>query len=177
MNFITNSLWELLVFIIKWIAILGGLFYLGRYFYTMSYRLKASTKAQEVRVQNQALRLQAYERMALFCERISIPQLLYRLNASGISATALRDSMLVAIQMEYEHNVTQQIFVSTKLWKIISLAKDDTAYNIQRAAAELPEDASGQDLVMKLSELHSKSEYNANQKALEAITQEVSLIV
>lgn len=177
MGYIGTSLWDLLVFLIKWTAILGGIFYLGRYFYTLSFRLNATKKNQDVRVQNQNLRLQAYERMALFCERISIPQLLYRLNGSNMSAAGLRDAMLVAIQMEYDHNVTQQIFVSTKLWKIISLAKDDTAYVIQKCAAELPDGAPSQDLVLKLSEHLSKSEYNANQKALEAINQEVSLIV
>lgn len=177
MGYLGTTAWDLLMFLLKWAAILGGIFYMGRYFFTLSYRLKASSKAQEVRVKNQNLRLQAYERMALFCERISIPQLLYRLNASHMTAAELRDSMLVAIQMEYDHNATQQIFVSTKLWKIISLTKDDTAYNIQRTAAELPENATGQELVLKLSELHSKSDYNASQKALEAINQEVSLIV
>lgn len=177
MGYIGTSLWDLLVFLIKWAAILGGIFYLGRYFYTLSFRLSATKKNQGVRVQNQNLRLQAYERMALFCERISIPQLLYRLNASSMSAAALRDAMLIAIQTEYDHNVTQQIFVSTKLWKIISLSKDDTAYIIQKYAAELPDGATSQDLVIKLSEHLSKSEYNANLKALEAINQEVSLIV
>ena len=72
------------------------------------------------------LRLQAYERLSLFCERISIPNLLLRLKAEGMQAGALRYAMLMAIQQEYEHNITQQVYVSDQLWQIINLAREDT---------------------------------------------------
>ena len=72
------------------------------------------------------LRLQAYERLSLFCERISIPNLMLRLKTDDMQSGALRYAMLMAIQQEFEHNITQQVYVSEKLWQIINLAKEDT---------------------------------------------------
>jgi hypothetical protein len=70
------------------------------------------------------LKLQAYERLALFCERISVDTLLYRINHHDMSGIELRSSLMIAIQQEFEHNLTQQIYVSENLWKIIKLTKD-----------------------------------------------------
>lgn len=72
------------------------------------------------------VKLQAYERLSLFCERISIPNLVMRLNAHEMTPDALYKSMLISIQKEYEHNLVQQIYVSDQLWEIIKLAKDQT---------------------------------------------------
>ncbi|HMW75898.1 MAG TPA: hypothetical protein PKD40_09585, partial [Saprospiraceae bacterium] len=58
------------------------------------------------------LKLQAYERLSLFCERISIPSLILRLNQPGMNTQALRYAMLISIQKEFEHNITQQMYIS-----------------------------------------------------------------
>ncbi|MFZ1704280.1 MAG: hypothetical protein WAT79_08030 [Saprospiraceae bacterium] len=70
------------------------------------------------------LKLQAYERLVLFCERITADQMIYRINHSGMDANELRNALLITIQQEYEHNLTQQIYVSEQLWQIIKLSKD-----------------------------------------------------
>ena len=84
------------------------------------------------------LKLQAYERLMLLCERISIPNLTYRLANKDISKEQLQTAMMIAIQQEYEHNLTQQIYVSDKLWDIINLAKDQTIQLISKAAGDPP---------------------------------------
>ena len=71
------------------------------------------------------LRLQAYERLSLFCERIAIPSLILRLRQEGMTAGDLRMSMMVATQQEFEHNITQQVYISGQLWQIIKIARDD----------------------------------------------------
>ena len=57
------------------------------------------------------LRLQAYERLSLFCERITIPNLIMRLKTEGMQAGALRVALMMAIQQEFEHNLTQQVYI------------------------------------------------------------------
>jgi hypothetical protein len=71
------------------------------------------------------LRLQAYERLSLFCERISIPNLLLRLRTEDMTNNQLKVALLIAIQQEYEYNISQQIYVSDTLWKIIQYARDE----------------------------------------------------
>ena len=72
------------------------------------------------------MRFQAYERLTLLLERIRIPNLVMRLQTSESSATDLMKAIVISVQKEYEHNLTQQIYVSEELWKIISLTKDST---------------------------------------------------
>ena len=72
------------------------------------------------------LRIQAYERLMLFCERINIEQLVYRIREPNMKVKSLQSALMIAVQQEYEHNLSQQIYVSGKLWKILELAKNET---------------------------------------------------
>lgn len=70
------------------------------------------------------LKLQAYERLMLFCERIHPVKLALRLNHKELGGKELTNAMLIAIEQEFEHNLTQQIYISEQLWSIIRLAKN-----------------------------------------------------
>jgi hypothetical protein len=99
-------------------------------------------------VSNQTLplRLQAYERMVLFVERVNPANMLIRLSANEYNAAELHSLVVTEIRNEYQHNVTQQIYVSARAWGIIRRIKDDTMSIVTNAVKGLPEDASGLDL-------------------------------
>lgn len=97
------------------------------------------------------LRLQAYERLLLLCERISIPNLVGRLRTEGASASDLRMAMLMAIKQEFEHNVTQQIYVSENLWKILLMARDNTANTLDVVAQKLESTATAEAFIGEMS--------------------------
>lgn len=84
------------------------------------------------------LKLQAYERLIMLCERISVDNLAYRLSNSDMGVKELKNAMLIAIQQEYEHNITQQVYVSENLWKILRLAKDQMQDVISRTDGITP---------------------------------------
>jgi len=71
------------------------------------------------------LKLQACERLILFLDRVSIPNLIGRVKTGSSQTPDLSTFMMLAIQKELEHNITQQLYVSGKLWEIISLIKDE----------------------------------------------------
>jgi hypothetical protein len=81
------------------------------------------------------LRLQAYERMCLFLERITPNNLLLRLVPSAISALELQQIILHEIREEYNHNVAQQLYVSTHAWEQIVNAMNETVAIVNQAAA------------------------------------------
>lgn len=83
---------------------------------------------------NQALKLQAYERLSLLMERISVQNLLLRNQAGDLSASAFTTQLLLTIRSEFEFNVTQQVYVSDPLWQIILQARDNVSQLITRAA-------------------------------------------
>ena len=83
-----------------------------------------------VRQQNEKmtlpLKLQAYERLILLCERIDIIELVLRLKAPGTNANELKSALLLAIQQEFEHNLTQQLYVTEELWHVLLAMKSKT---------------------------------------------------
>jgi hypothetical protein len=72
------------------------------------------------------IRLQAYERVALFLERINPNSLVMRMHKPGMSARQLQSDLLQIVRAEFEHNMAQQIYMSPAAWKAIRAAKEET---------------------------------------------------
>lgn len=92
------------------------------------------------------VRLQAYERMALFLERIEPNQLLFRVNNPELTAAQMQAVLLSTIRSEYEHNMSQQIYISPEVWESIKRAKENVVNAINIAAGKLPPEAMAIDL-------------------------------
>ncbi|WP_320815702.1 hypothetical protein [Flavobacterium sp.] len=88
--------------------------------------------------QSQALpiRLQAYERMVLFLERINPAQLLLRVSPPNTSKEDYATFLIHSIQTEFEHNLTQQVYLTSNTWDIINKAKNSTIQLIRRKSIE-----------------------------------------
>lgn len=138
-------------------------------------------KMLELRKQQQEatlpIRLQAYERLSLLCERMSIPNLLLRVRREGMTASELRLALLLAIQQEYEHNITQQVYVSQQLWEIIKIARDDAVNTVSLVAEKVGSGASAREFSEVLVNFLSKRESTGPDKALEAIKKEAGLLL
>ena len=79
------------------------------------------------------IRLQAYERLALFLERISIPSLVVRVAPKSADKAAYENLLIKNIENEFDHNLSQQIYMSDECWNIIKAAKNATIQAIRRA--------------------------------------------
>lgn len=169
---------ETLLEIIK-LTIPGMLTFLAAYFVLKMY-LDNQQKMQQLKMQQEQvqaglpMRLQAYERLSLFCERIAIPSLLLRVRREGMSASELRIGLLIAIQQEYEHNITQQVYVSSQLWEIIKLARDESINFISIVAEKVGGKAEGKELANMLIGLINQQDAMAVDKALLAIKKEAA---
>jgi predicted AlkP superfamily phosphohydrolase/phosphomutase len=97
-------------------------------------------------------RLHAYERMTLFLERMSPHNLLVRLNAGSIPAKEFQQILLTEVRNEYNHNVSQQVYISEEVWELIKNAKEDLIVIINDAASEVGEENSSLDLSKKIFE-------------------------
>ncbi len=78
------------------------------------------------------IRLQAYERMALFLERISIPSLVVRVAPKSADKNAYEQLLIRSIENEFDHNLSQQIYMSDDCWNIIKAAKNATIQSIRK---------------------------------------------
>ena len=78
------------------------------------------------------LRLQAFERMTLFLERINPGKLLIRLSPNSENKNDYENLLISSIEQEFEHNLTQQIYMSDECWTVIVTAKNATIQMIRR---------------------------------------------
>lgn len=113
--------------------------------------------------------INAYERLVLLCERIQPDKLAIRLQSPNLDAQALSQAMIVAIHQEFEHNITQQIYISENLWNILCLMRDEVIFEVIQISAELPPGSESRILTQKLLEKKQDSPLN---QALIAIRKE-----
>ena len=113
--------------------------------------LKEMIKKEQTRdrfslmMQNQKVtlpvKMQAYERLTLFLERITPDSLIIRTNKPGMTAGQLQQSLLQAIRSEYNHNMSQQIYISHKAWELVKNAMSNVIKLINTSAIQVkPED-------------------------------------
>ncbi len=80
------------------------------------------------------LRLQAYERMTLFLERSNPSKLLLRVTSVNNDKDAYMQSLLATIEQEFEHNLSQQIYISDKCWNVIIASKNATMHIVKKTS-------------------------------------------
>lgn len=87
------------------------------------------------------VRMQAYERMVLFLERIAIPSLVVRVAPVSEKKSDYENLLIKSIETEFDHNLSQQIYMSDECWNIIKAAKSATIQMIRKAAISEAETA------------------------------------
>jgi hypothetical protein len=119
------------------------------------------------------IRLQAYERLALLLERIKPESLLLRNASANLSAGQYRTILLTTIRSEFEHNLSQQVYVSRILWAATKNAKDEISKIINLAVGKTGMEASGADLATAILDIYMKIETSPADIALEALRKEI----
>lgn len=114
---------DILKYTIPALIVFASVYFLFKKFLSQQYQMEVLKYRQSQKSEVIPLKLQAYERLMMFCERMTIDNLSYRLNNSDLEVKDLRAAMMIAIQQEYEHNASQQVYVSEKLWEIIQYVK------------------------------------------------------
>lgn len=118
------------------------------------------------------IRLQAYERMALYLERISPNSLILRTFRPGMDLKALQIAMTKTIRDEWEHNLSQQVYLSTESWNRIREAKEEMINLINGSAVKLPPDADPTSLAGAIFESVAKSK-TPTDEAIEFMKKEI----
>ena len=85
------------------------------------------------------LKIQAYERLVLFIERIQFPVLVKRVFHPGISRNDFQFSILQNVQDEFEHNLAQRLYVSESTWQLIVMAKEEVLQNVNAVFNDNPD--------------------------------------
>ncbi len=88
------------------------------------------------------IRLRGYERLALLLERITPEHMLLDMNLSEMTCADVQRQLLQTIRLEFDHNVSQQVYVGDEVWQAIVLAKEETIRFVNTCASQFtPTDA------------------------------------
>ncbi len=97
-------------------------------------------RKQELRVkfseETLSLRLQAYERIILFLERIKPESMVMRIAQSNMTVFELQRALLNNIREEFEHNLSQQIYLSSDAWSVVVAARQSINQLVSSTADE-----------------------------------------
>lgn len=168
---------ELVVVLISFVpAVLVALtaYYVLKMNQEKELRIMALNFKQENKKIINPIRLQAYERVALFLERMRPESLLLRVSSSELSAVQYRILLLANIRSEFEHNLSQQVYISGLLWQTTKAAKEDLFKIINLASGRVADDASGADLAAKILELNIEQPIQPIDEALDLLRKEIT---
>jgi len=119
------------------------------------------------------IRLQAYERLALFLERISPNNLILRLNSSELNSREFQHVLLHEIREEFNHNLSQQIYISEELWDLVSKTVDQIIALINTSAEKIDKKTGGMDLAREIFKEISNNKTDPVRHALSAMRMEI----
>ena len=129
---------------------------------------------ESIQKESLPIRLQAYERLTLFLERISPQNLLKRVSPISQEVEDYKSLLTQTVEQEYEHNLSQQIYVSDPCWRIVSAAKNST---IQTIVSFKNKDVStANDIRPLLLDILLNNEVTA-EMALNFLNEEVSILL
>jgi hypothetical protein len=123
------------------------------------------------------IKLQAYERIVLFLERISMESLLVRVSTPDMTSAQLHSALLTTIRSEFEHNLSQQIYMSPQAWEVVKNARSGTIKAINSEAEKMPPAAKGIDLSRQLLTRVMELDKEPTRVAIEFLKGEVARMI
>jgi hypothetical protein len=132
----TDKILELAFYTLPALITGGVAYYLFDSYFKDQQHTRRWLAQKENQKQALPLRLQAYERMALFLERINPAKLLIRVAPLNDDKMAYQNLLIYHIEQEYEHNLTQQIYITDECWTMVLTAKNTIIQNIRKTTAD-----------------------------------------
>ena len=163
---------EVLKYTIPALVVFATAYYLLKLLLDERQRIDRAILRNDAQKITLPIRLQAYERLTLLCDRAGVVNTLFRVRAHGMKVRDLRTALMLAISQEFDHNTSQQLYVSETLWQIIQFAKHDTLSMVTSAGMDLDPNADGELLFSALLEALEAQQPPTLQKAIIAIRTE-----
>ncbi|MEM8893932.1 MAG: hypothetical protein AAGC88_05085 [Bacteroidota bacterium] len=155
------------------VAVMYAMYLTVKMFIQKEWQTQKMSLAQKSTETILPIRLQAYERMCLFLERISPNNLIVRLNNGEYNAAQFQHVLLAEIREEFNHNLSQQVYMSDEAWNMVRRAMEDLVVKINQAGSEIANDAKALDLAKRIFDLMMEQGSDQIQEALVFIKEEI----
>jgi hypothetical protein len=145
------------------------------------YKAEADKRLWELKRLSQKeispLRLRAYERLALLLERTTPEHMLLELNLGEMTVLQVQQHLIRTIRMEYEHNMSQQVYVTAEVWAMIQNAKEQTVAFVNSMVQQLPPESTALDYAKVMITAYSSNGDTPNELALQALKKEAQSLL
>lgn len=168
-----GALLEVLKYVLPSLVVFATAYLLIKTFYEEQIKQKELDIKSNQKSELVPLKLQAYERIVLFLERISPHSLLPRTQQVGMNAGQLQAKLLSDIRSEYEHNLSQQIYISKDAWSVSKGAKERIVSIINSSKDGLDSEAPAFELSKKILEYMMGSSESPTDSAIDFLKKEV----
>lgn len=168
-----DSIIDLLKYSIPLFLVFGFIYFILNNYLKENYRIRALDLKQTNQSAITPIRLQAYERLVMYLERITPSNLILRVHKPGMTAIHLQAELIKSIRTEYEHNISQQIYMSNASWELIKSSKEEIIKVVNAAAHKVGEDADGLELCKILFDITMNVEKLPTQIAIDYIKKEI----
>ncbi len=165
---------DFLVYLAPSLLVFGTCWFLVKRFLQRESALKVLELRSGQQKELMPLRLQAYERLSIYLERISPNVMLLNQYEPGATVMEFQQKLLEMIRSEFEHNYAQQIYISTPLWTIIRNAKEEVTRQVNAAASTLDPEAPAYQLSKRIFDAIIEKEEFPTQRALNILKSEVA---
>lgn len=174
MNEIVSAILEILKYTIPSGIVFATAYFLLKKFLEEQRQIaalqaKATTSSKSEMIPT---RLQAYERLVLFLERIEPNQMIPRLHRPAMTALVFKREIQNTIRLEFEHNLTQQIYVSSNAWKKLIESRNAINQLVDLAANSVGDNATGVQFSSALFKILSKAGISPTADAIETLKEE-----
>lgn len=174
MNF--DNFTSVLVIIAPTLIVAGGMYLLIKNLLERDYRLKLLESRRLLQKEMLPLKLQAIERLVVFLERLRPESMVFRILQPGMQVRDLQLDLLATIRSEYEHNLSQQVYLTPQSWVAVRQAKDEMIALINVSADSVQTDAKAMELSQKIFQ-SAGSQVASIDKAIASLRGEVAQIL
>lgn len=180
-NFAPKFIWAIMIEILKYclpaLCVLLATWIVMHKF----YKSEAEKRLWELKRLSQKeispLRMRAYERLALLLERTTPEHMLVELNLGEMTILQVQQHLMRTIRVEYDHNLSQQVYVSDEVWQLILSARDQMVAFINSMAQQMPPESSALDYAKVLITAYSSNGHTANEQATLALRNEARFLL
>ncbi len=141
---------------------------------SLVFRLKIVQSNKDITQERFKLRMNAYERLTLFCSRIEPKQLMLRNHQSSISIQQFKQILLNDIEVEFQHNLTQQLYVSDQAWLTVQDLKENCRKLIINSAQDMPQEHNVDVYIQKVLNIMQSLESNPFDNSFKILKKEMA---
>ena len=175
-NFAPKFIWAIMIEILKYclpaLCVLLATWLVMHKF----YKSEAEKRLWELKRLSQKeispIRMRAYERLTLLLERTTPEHMLIELNLSEMTPLQVQAHLMRTIRQEYDHNLSQQIYISNEVWDLIDNAKQQTIAFVNSIAQQMPAQSNALDYAKTLITAYRSNGDTPNDLALQALKNE-----